>query len=114
VVVHCCAARVPVGLIRSAGAAAVGLDLTLVDGLDPLGEAIDAGLHLFAGITDQSSKDIADRVRQLWRQLGFPLSTLADQVVVTPACGLAGTPPDYARKALTACREAGRRLSEED
>ncbi|HEX5540844.1 MAG TPA: methionine synthase, partial [Micromonospora sp.] len=49
VVVHCCAADVPLELIRSAGAAAVALDLDLVEHLDPLGEALDAGLGLLAG-----------------------------------------------------------------
>jgi hypothetical protein len=114
VVVHCCAARVPVDLIRSAGAAAVGLDLALLDDLDPLGEAIDAGVRLLAGANEPSAKDLADRVRELWQRLGFPLSAVAAQVVVTPACGLAGATPDRAREALRACREAARRLSEED
>jgi methionine synthase II (cobalamin-independent) len=64
-------------------------------------------------IAGPSSADIADRVRKLWRRIGFPLSDLAGQVVVTPACGLAGANPEYVRAALTACREAGRRLLEE-
>ncbi len=151
VVVHCCAPGVPVELIRSAGAAAVGLDLSLVAGrdmadLDKLGEALDAGLGLFAGAAPSSapagtagltaapigaagltaapagaagapppaSAEVADRVRELWHRLGFPLSTVASQVVVTPACGLARATPEYARAALRACREAGLRLSELD
>jgi hypothetical protein len=123
VVVHCCAPGAPVSLIRSAGAVAVGLDLALVEDLDPLGEALDAGLGLLAGAVPTavpdtarapSSADVADRVRGLWSRLGFRPSTVADQVVVTPACGLAGTTPEYARAALRACREAGQRLSDED
>lgn len=123
VVVHCCAPRAPVDLIRSAGAVAVGLDLALVEDLDPLGEALDAGLGLFAGAVaatapqdarPPSSAEVADRVRGLWGRLGFPPSTVADQVVVTPACGLAGANPEYARAALRACRETGRRLSDVD
>ncbi|MBX6358108.1 MAG: methionine synthase, partial [Micromonosporaceae bacterium] len=122
-VVHCCAPRAPVDLIRSAGAVAVGLDLALVEDLDPLGEALDAGLGLFAGAVaatapqdarPPSSAEVADRVRGLWGRLGFPPSTVADQVVVTPACGLAGANPEYARAALRACRETGRRLSDVD
>jgi methionine synthase II (cobalamin-independent) len=54
VVVHCCAADVPIGLFRDAGAVAVGLDLDQIDirepaQVDPLAEALDAGLGLFAG-----------------------------------------------------------------
>jgi Cobalamin-independent synthase, Catalytic domain len=120
VVVHCCAPGAPVGLIRSAGAAAVGLDLALVGDLDELGDALDGGLGLLAtagvGAAAQAPKsaEVADRVRELWSRLGFPLSTVANQVVVTPACGLARVTPDYARAALRACREAGQRLSELD
>jgi hypothetical protein len=123
VIVHCCAPGVPVDLVRSAGAAAVGLDLALVTDLDPLGEALDAGLGLLAGAVPTtvpdggpppSSAEVADRVRELWSRLGFPLSTVADQVVVTPACGLAGATAEYARAALRACREAGQRLADED
>ena len=44
VVVHCCAADVPLPIVRDAGAAAVSLDLALLTDLDPLGEALDAGL----------------------------------------------------------------------
>ncbi len=48
-VVHCCAPDVPLELIRTAGAAGIALDLSLVTDLDPLGEALDAGLGLLAG-----------------------------------------------------------------
>lgn len=121
-VVHCCAPDVPLELIRTAGAVGVALDLGLVTDLDPLGEAIDAGLGLLAGAAPTlppsagrapTSAQVADRVRQLWDRLGFPRRQLAEQVVVTPACGLAGATPGYARAVLTACRDAGRRLYEE-
>jgi hypothetical protein len=134
VVVHCCAPDVPLELICSAGAAAVALDLDLVERLDPLGEAIDAGLGLLAGAAPSTgqapppgagsgsvarggagpwSVAVADRVRGLWDRLGIPRARLAEQVVLTPACGLAGATPDYARAVLTACREAARRLHED-
>ena len=93
----------------------------LVDDLDPLGEALEAGLGLFAGAVATrppaagrapTSKEVAERVRNLWNRLGFPVARLPQQVVVTPACGLAGAPMPYVRAVLTACREAGRRLAE--
>ncbi|MEU1845102.1 methionine synthase [Micromonospora sediminicola] len=120
--VHCCAPDVPLELIRSAGAVGVALDLSLLTGLDPLGEAIDAGLGLLAGAAPTlppaggrapTSAEVAARVRRVWDQLGFPRRRLAEQVVVTPACGLAGASPAYARAVLAACRDAGRRLAEE-
>ncbi|MFG3581790.1 uroporphyrinogen decarboxylase/cobalamine-independent methonine synthase family protein [Micromonospora chersina] len=121
-VVHCCAPDVPLDLIRTAGAVGVALDLDLVKDLDPLGEAIDAGLGLLAGAAPAlpppggrapTSAQVADRVRRVWDQLGFPRRRLAEQVVVTPACGLAGATPAYVRTVLAACRDAGRRLAEE-
>ncbi|HET8682180.1 MAG TPA: methionine synthase, partial [Micromonosporaceae bacterium] len=119
VVVHCCAPGVPVALLRDAGAAAVGLDLDLVGPLDPLAEALDAGLGLVAGAVPSAgpaapaSAQVADRVRRLWREIGLPAERLPAQVVVAPACGLAGATPEYARAALAACREAARRLADE-
>ncbi|MEH1102929.1 methionine synthase [Micromonospora sp. CPCC 205561] len=121
-VVHCCAPEVPLELIRSTGAVGVALDLDFVTDLDPLGEAIDAGFGLLAGAVPTgpsaagrapTSAQVADRVRQLWGRLGFPRRQLAEQVVVTPACGLADASGPYARAVLAACRDAGRRLAEE-
>ncbi|MER7003999.1 methionine synthase [Dactylosporangium sp. NPDC000555] len=111
VVVHCCAPSAPLQLLREAGALGVALDLSLVRDLDGLGEHLDAGMGLFAGVAGRSSADLAGQVRDLWRKLGFPLKTMAAQVVVTPPCGL---PADAgARSTLTAVREAGRRLTDD-
>ncbi|BEL11660.1 methionine synthase [Actinoplanes sichuanensis] len=120
VIVHCCAPQVPLQVVRDARAAAVALDLSLVKDLDPLGEAIEAGLGIFAGAAPAlptgarppDSKQIAERVGTLWRRLGFPAARLPEQVVITPACGLAGAPPAHVRALLKACTEAGRRIAE--
>jgi methionine synthase II (cobalamin-independent) len=115
VIAHCCASDVPLTLLREAGAAALAIDLALVTDLDPLGEAIDAGTALVAGVVDPgkvapSSAEVASRVRDVWRNLGFPLAAAAAQVAVSPACGLAGAGVGTARSMLAACRDAGRRL----
>ena len=116
VVVHCCASRMPLTLFRAAGAAAVSFDLGLVQDLDAVGEAIDAGLHLFPGVvpgTDAAlplPKATASRVQAWWRELGFPADDLAAAVTLTPACGLAGATPGYARDAMTHVREAAKYL----
>jgi hypothetical protein len=118
VVAHCCAADPPIGLFRSAGVAAVGLDLSLATDLDAIGEAVDAGVGLFAGAAPSTgpvptSATVAGTVRDLWHKLGFPLAQLPDRVVVTPTCGLSGATPDDARAIMVACREAARRLHDE-
>jgi methionine synthase II (cobalamin-independent) len=55
---------------------------------------------------------VAERVTRLWNRLGFPAARLAEQVVVTPACGLAGCPPDQSRALLRRAVETGRALAE--
>lgn len=123
VVVHCCARDVPVALLRSAGASAISLDLSLLTtaGLDAIGELIDAGQTLFAGAVPSvgpaddrapTSESVAARITTMWQRLGFDLALLPERVVVTPTCGLAGATPTYARAALTTCVEAARRLTE--
>ena len=117
VVVHCCASSVPVGLIRSAGAVGVALDLSLEPAIDPLGEALDAGFGLFSGAFPATgapppSADVAASVRDLWRKVGLPADRLPEQVVVTPSCGAGGATPADARAGLAVAREAAQRLLE--
>ena len=54
----------------------------------------------------------ANAIREVWQRIGLPPAACAEQVVITPACGLAGVSPDRARAALRWCREAGRILPE--
>jgi Cobalamin-independent synthase, Catalytic domain len=64
------------------------------------------------------ARETAERVIRFWRRLGLPLglglplATLAEQVVITPACGLPGTSMAQARAVLTRCREAASMLPE--
>ncbi|WP_242885084.1 methionine synthase [Actinomadura litoris] len=121
-VVHCCARNVPFGLLRGAGARAVAVDLALVPKRDDdaVGEAIEAGTGLLLGAVPATDaalpplKATAEPVRALWNRLGFPPAQLARQVVVTPACGMAGASPRHVRAALRRCREAARMLHEAD
>jgi methionine synthase II (cobalamin-independent) len=120
-VVHCCAKDAPIHLFRTAGADAVALDVDHLTSdtraLDVLGEAIDAGLRFWLGAvpTDRDPGDSAQaagRLSILWNRLGFNPDLLADTVVVTPACGLAGATPASARATLDIVREAAERLRE--
>jgi hypothetical protein len=44
-------------------------------------------------------------------RLGLDPPSVSDRLVVTPACGLAGAEPDWARRALTLCRQAAAHLT---
>ncbi|MDI3386130.1 methionine synthase [Streptomyces sp. B-S-A8] len=120
VIVHSCAPDVPFALLRRAGVAGVSFDFGLLTERDEesVGEAVEGGTKLFAGVvpsTDAALSDPASNVsgvRTLWRRLGLNPGLLADAVVVTPSCGLAGASPAYARKALAHCVTAARSLAD--
>ncbi|MCO6007491.1 methionine synthase [Actinoallomurus purpureus] len=119
-IVHSCAPRTPYGLLRSAGAKAISVDAALLRGQDEdaIGEAVEAGTGFLLGVvpgTDTrlpAPKESLTRAQELWRRLGFSPKVLAEGVVVTPACGLAGASPAYVRAALRHCREAAQVLAE--
>jgi methionine synthase II (cobalamin-independent) len=116
VVVHCCAIRAPLGLFRAAGAAGLSFDLGLVQDLDAIGTAVEAGTHLLVGVvpgTDSAlpaPKATASRLQGWWRELGFPAEHLHTAVTLTPSCGLAGAGQAYARSAMAHVREAAKYL----
>ncbi|WP_282693185.1 methionine synthase [Streptomyces sp. CC208A] len=120
VTVHSCAPGVPFALLRRAGAAGVSFDFGLLTDRDeePIGEAVEAGTKLFAGVVPSTDTALSDPggsvmgVRTLWRRLGLNPGTLAESVVVTPTCGLAGASPAYARAALAHCVRAARSLAD--
>lgn len=124
VVVHSCARRPPVGLLRAAGAGAIALDATLLSSspaklLDELGEAWDSGVTLFLGLVPSTAperppvlKDLASPALRLVDRLGFNRSILADRAVPTPTCGLAGATNSWLRRALALTRDLGKAFVE--
>ncbi len=135
-VVHCCGNDLPFGIIMSAGADAVSFDPSQLrrGDLDGFAEAAEAGLGLLVGALPTTGpqetepagqrrsgrderlrptpSDTARIVRDLWHRMDLPAAQCAAQVVITPACGLAGASPQQARDALRWCREAGQILPE--
>lgn len=124
VIVHCCAPRPPVALFRDAGADAVALDATLLEGTpavytDQLGEAWDDGCVLLLGLVPStepgrppSLHSAARPALELVDRLGFPRSILAERAVPTPTCGLAGATTSWARRALELVRDLGKAFVE--
>ncbi|MEV5976974.1 methionine synthase [Streptomyces sp. NPDC052114] len=119
-VVHSCAPDVPFALLRRAGADAVSFDFALLTERDGevIGEAVEGGTKLFAGVVPGVGGRLSDPagsvmgVRSLWRRLGLNPGSLAESVVVTPSCGLAGASPAYAREVLAHCVRAARSLAD--
>ncbi|MEV4917662.1 methionine synthase [Streptomyces tirandamycinicus] len=120
VAVHSCAPDVPFALLRRAGAAGISFDFALLTERDDdaIGEAAEGGTKLLAGVVPSTDGPLSDPassvmgVRTLWRRLGLNPGTLAESVVITPSCGLAGASPGYARAALAHCVRAARSLAD--
>jgi methionine synthase II (cobalamin-independent) len=121
-VVHCCGARPPYALLVRSGFDAVSVDVLLHDRHDDdaIGELVEAGRRLVAGVlspTDPAMSDVGasvDLVRDLGHRLGHGPETTAGWVLVSPTCGLAGTTPDHARSILSRLRAVGRGLRDEE
>jgi hypothetical protein len=139
-VIHCCARDIPFRVITGSGAVAVSFDLALVPRAreDDIGEAAESGAGLLVGAVpageraarpgdatrggqrsagngagpQQAARQSAAAVIGLWRRIGLAENALARQVVVTPACGLAGVPPAGARDILARCRAAAQLIPE--
>ena len=141
VVVHCCADVPPTRLLAGTAAAAVGIDATrpaftgtTPDGraasfasgaepaaLDAIGETWDAGtpllLGLLPGTEPRPEPELGELARagfELADRLGFDRQRLACLAVPTPACGLAGATPAWARRALGMSRDLGRAFADPD
>lgn len=124
VVVHCCAKKPPISLLRAAGAGAIAFDFSLLRGaaaeqLDEIGEALDSGTKLLLGLVPTSDpgapltlRDVVSPVFKLVDRLGFGREILAERTVPTPACGLAGAGTEWMRRTLTLSREAGKAFAE--
>jgi methionine synthase II (cobalamin-independent) len=121
-IVHCCASGFPFGTITGAGADAVSFDLGLLKRgeYDKLAEVAEAGVGLLLGTvtidheerTGVTPARTAEAVRDVWRRMALPPAGCAEQVVITPACGLAGASPGQARDTLRLCRDAAAILPE--
>jgi methionine synthase II (cobalamin-independent) len=119
ILAHCCAVDPPIRLLRGAGAEAMSVDFAGLGAaaLDALGEILDAGNRVHLGVVASVEprmplrvRPVVDRVLRLCDMLGFDPAEVSDQIVLTPACGLAGASPSYAREALRTVREAAAAL----
>ncbi|GAB3685519.1 methionine synthase [Saccharopolyspora tripterygii] len=125
VVVHCCAPRPPVELLRRAGVGAISLDASRLGDVkgafaDELGETWEEGVPLFLGLVPTTEpagqaelRRIAQPAFDLATRLGFGKKTLAEQAVPTPTCGLAGASPAWARRAISLTKDLAKLFADE-
>jgi methionine synthase II (cobalamin-independent) len=116
-IAHCCAADVPVELLRKAGARGISVDLAAVGPRvnEGLAEALEAGERVVLGVVPAldpqvppSDRSVGEQVQRWLDMLGLEPT---DNLMLSPACGLAGASPDWARRALETASRAARSLS---
>jgi methionine synthase II (cobalamin-independent) len=119
--VHSCAPETPLDLLRGAGAQGLSVDLGVIDatGHDALGSALEAGETVALGVvpstdpaTTATETELVERVLRWLDMLGLDPDVVREHLVVTPACGMAGASPGWARRALTLSAATARHLSE--
>lgn len=101
---HCCAADVPVPLVRQVPDLELSLDTSLVRVAqwDGIAELVESGRRLWAGLlpTDSTARHPGQAVEpfvEQWHRVGLEPARL-EQVVITPACGLSGLAPSDASR----------------
>ena len=117
VIAHCGHPSAPLRLLKAAGFDALSVDFTEIGTsaarLDPIGELVEAGTVLLAGLVpglrpagrEHELKAWATPVLGTFDRLGFPRDTLSGRVVPTPTIGLATADHDWAIDAMKIVRQ---------
>lgn len=115
VAVHSCAADLPWKMLQRSNISAVSVDvstLTAAD-LDGIGEFVETGRVVMLGVVPSTAPDrrpsveeVAKAAASITDRLGFNRSVLRERIGVTPACGLAGATPQWARTAIELVQKA--------
>ena len=117
-VVHCCAADVPLELLSRAGAPGISVDVSLLTAsqYDGVAATIEHGHWVLLGVvpttrpaTAVSARSVTERTERFLDVLGL---SPGERLVLTPACGLAGADPQWARTALDLCKQAAASLAD--
>jgi len=115
VVVHSCAADLPWKLLQRSSVHAVSVDVsTLAAGdLDGIGEFVESGRTVLLGVVPSTApavrpsfEEVAKAAVTITDRLGFARSVLRERFGATPACGLSGATPEWARGAIELAQKA--------
>jgi len=122
VVLHSCAAGLPWKALQRSSISAISVDvstLTAAD-LDGVGEFVDSGRTVLLGIVATttptvrpSAEEVAKAAVAVTDRLGFARSVLRERIGISPACGLAGATPQWARTAIELAQKAADAFAED-
>ena len=122
VLLHSCAPELPWNLLQRSSISAVSVDagtLRAAD-LDSIAAFVESGRTVMLGVVAASAperrpsaEEVAAAVVAVTDRLGFGRAALRDRIGVTPACGLAGATPQWARTAIGLARKAAEAFAED-
>jgi hypothetical protein len=117
---HSCAPDTPLDLLRGAGAEGLSVDHAQLSArdLDELAAGLESGQRVALGVVPSTDPlegtpnegQLTEAVLRWSEMLGLDLDQVGDRLVLTPACGLAGASPGWARTALDLVRKAAANL----
>jgi len=122
VLLHSCAPGLPWDLLQRSLIQAVSVNAgTLVAAdLDGIAAFVESGRTVVLGVVAASAPErrpspeqVAGAVVAVTDRLGFGRSALRDRIGVTPACGLAGATPQWARAAIMLARQAAEAFADD-
>lgn len=122
VLLHSCAPELPWKMLQDSSFDAVSVDTnTLVAAdLDGIAGFVESGRTVMLGVIAASApprrpsaEEVATALVAVTDRLGFARSALRDRIGVTPACGLAGATPEWARLAIGLARKAAEAFAED-
>ena len=122
VALHSCAAGLPWKTLQRSTIRAVSVDVTTLTAadLDGLGDFVDSGRTVLLGVVPTtaptarpSAEEIAKAAADVTDRLGFARSVLRERIGITPACGLTGATPQWARTAIELAQKAADAFAED-
>ncbi|TVS83074.1 methionine synthase [Mycobacterium helveticum] len=125
VALHCCAPQLPWELLQRSiiGAVSVNVDTLRAADLDGVAAFVESGRTVVLGVVAAtapvapgqrpSAAQVAASVVAVTDRLGFGRAALRERIGVTPACGLAGATPQWARTAIGLARKAAEAFAED-
>lgn len=122
VLLHCCGPDMPWNLLQDSAFSAVSVDASALGAadLDGMAAFVESGRAVALGVVAvgvpprrPSAEQVAGAVVAVTDRLGFTRSALRDRIGVTPACGLAGATPEWARTAIGLARRAAELFAED-
>jgi methionine synthase II (cobalamin-independent) len=93
--------------------------LTAAD-LDGVGDFVDSGRTVMLGVVSSTAPSVRPSVEEIAKaavgvtdRLGFARSELRERIGITPACGLAGATPQWARTAIELAQKVADAFAED-